>query len=135
MTAREFLNRGWQIDGEIKSKEAQIQKLRDQATHVGAFLSGDKVQTSIKTDCLSDTVARIADLEAVYREDVKRLVDVKKEILVAINTVGRSKYRLVLTERYVNYKRWEDIAADNNLSWRSVHRIHSAALREILLSV
>ena len=131
MTTREFMGQAFYLNKEIKSKESQIQLLRDQVTRVSAVLSGDKVQISPRPDRMGDLAARIADLVTEYRRDVKHLLELKRDIQAEINKVSRSNYRTILTERYINFKRWEDIAADNNCSWRSVHRQHAAALREL----
>ncbi|MCL2343358.1 MAG: DUF1492 domain-containing protein [Firmicutes bacterium] len=132
MTAKEFLSQAWDLNREIKAKESQIRILREQATRVHAVILGDKVQTSPQPDRVGDIVARITDLAEDYAMDVERLRDVKAEIHSAINKVSRAKYRAVLTERYINFKRWEDIAAENKYSWKTVHRIHAAALKEIV---
>ena len=131
MTARDFVGQALALNKEIRAKESQIQMLRDQATHVSAVMEGDKVQTSPKPDQMGDIVARIVDLVAEYGRDVDRLLALKMEIQQAINSVNRANYRAILTERYINFKRWEDIASDNNYSWRAVHKIHSRALEKI----
>lgn len=38
-----------------------------------------------------------------------------------------------MTEKYINCKTWEDVAEDNGFAWRTMHRIHSRALKKINL--
>lgn len=40
------------------------------------------------------------------------------------------RFRAVLTERYLNNKRWEQIAVDMNYTYRNVIKIHGKALQQ-----
>ena len=50
------MNQAWNINKEVKTKEAQIRILRGQATQATVVVSGVKVQTSPKLDRLGDIV-------------------------------------------------------------------------------
>ena len=40
-----------------------------------------------------------------------------------------------MQRRYLNYQKWEQIAAELHYSWQNVHRLHSKALDYILHEV
>ncbi len=92
---------------------------------------GIKVQTSLKTDRLGEITADLHEMIERYEEDVRRLIDLEQEISRAVNTLERDEYKLIMFERYVNLKRWEDVAEDNHYSLSAVNKIHRFALKAI----
>lgn len=77
---------------------------------------------------MENVIVKIIDLEYEIDTDIDRLVDLKREINQAINSVKQPEYNLLLELRYLNYKTWEEIAGIMNYSWRNVHYVHSRAL-------
>ena len=129
-----FLNRGRTIAHELRAMEYQIEQLYNRRDSLGGTVSGERVQSSpAVTDKMAETVAELTDCINEYLAKTARLLEVKNEIQAAIEAVADDRQRLVLFERYVNCKRWEDIAADNCYSWRTVHRIHDRALQKLAL--
>jgi len=82
---------------------------------------------------MGDLIATLVDLIAEYEADCLELLAVQEEISTVIKTVNREDYQLILFERYVNLKQWEDIAADNDYSEKHVYKLHSAAIKTINL--
>ena len=68
---------------------------------------------------------------AVY--DTLELVDLKKEIMGVIHAVPNVEYQMLLEKRYLCFITWEQIAVDLNYSIQHIHRMHSAALKEIVV--
>ncbi len=133
MTAKEYLSQAFKLNKLIKAKESRIQDLRDQAERVSGLITGVKVQSSHAADAMAEVVVKMLDLINEYQHDISRLLDIEREIKAVIDAIVRDDYQLILHERYINLKRWEDIAADNNYSWRTVHYLHSKALKVINL--
>ena len=50
----------------------------------------------------------------------------------AISQMPTGIYRTILIDRYINCKKWDDIAADMHYSVRHVTRLHGAALAEMV---
>ena len=50
--------------------------------------------------------------------------------LVALLPMG--PMRLVMQRRYLNYQKWERIAAELNYTWQHVHKLHAKGLNSIL---
>ena len=135
MNVKEYLSQAFLLRKLINAKKSRIQDLRDRQQWLGAALSDVKVQTSIAQDPVGNVTAALLDLIAECQNDIEKLLEIQSDIEATIEKVERSDLRLVLYERYVNLKRWEDVASDNNYSWDTVHRKHRAALAWIEKSV
>ena len=109
----------------------ELQKLRDNAARVTPQYSkapagcGDGQK-------LERTIISIADYEAIIKEHMDNLYMALEEVTRLINLVDDPQAHLVLQMRYRNFKKWEQIAAELDYSWRQVHRLHDKGLRAIL---
>lgn len=127
MTAKDWLRRGWQIDQEINSLLRTKQETRDRLTSVTAGYDGESVQGTRDPHKYD----RLAELDEKIDRRIDQLVAVKQEIMDAIAQVEDSRYRTLLTERYMEFKTWEQIAVDMNYTWRRVMQLHGEALNSI----
>lgn len=48
-----------------------------------------------------------------------------------INKIDDSMLRTLLIERYINNKKWDDVADSINYSWSQTHRNHKKALEAV----
>lgn len=124
MNAKEWLYRATTLDRELGALEEAREKMVAQLTKSTQTLTGDVVQSS-KDPHRFD---RLGELAAEIENRTRELDKVKAEILRTINRVPDGLCRVVLIERYLNMKRFERIAVDNNFSIRNVWRIHGRAL-------
>jgi DNA-directed RNA polymerase specialized sigma subunit len=131
MTSKEFLNRGFYIDRRINSRLDQIERLKELSMKTSVTLSDMPGDPNHDKSKMEETIVKIVSLEEEINEDIKRLVEIKHEVIQAVNTVEDSHENLVLTRRYLNFWTWEDIAADMNCTVRHVHRLHSKALDDV----
>ena len=127
MTAKDWLRRGWQIDQEINSLLRTKQETRDRLTSVTAGYDGESVQGTRDPHKYD----RLAELDEKIDQRIDQLVAVKQEIMDAIAQVEDSRYRTLLTERYMEFRTWEQIAVDMNYTWRRVMQLHGEALNSI----
>ncbi|MDL2248120.1 hypothetical protein LJB89_00280 [Tyzzerella sp. OttesenSCG-928-J15] len=128
---KEFLAQVFLLDREVRSMKEQIEMLRDESVSIRQVLSADKVQSTKVVDRIGNIVADIVDIENEYARLVTKRLMVKAEIIKAVEAVEDDVSRLILRERYVNLKRWEDIAEDNLYSVKHLHRLHNKALEII----
>ena len=77
---------------------------------------------------MANTVGRIIDLQNEINRDIDELVDLKAEIREVIDAVPDTDLRLILEERYLNWKSWEQIAVTLGYNLRYLHRLHRQAL-------
>ena len=131
MTAKEFLNRGYHLEQRINAKIAQLNALHDLAQKCTSVITGMPVGKNTSASRMEETVAKIIDCENDLTAIIDELVDTKKEIAEAIETLPSVDQRLVMEMRYLGYKSWEDIAATMFCTDRTVFRLHGKALRNI----
>jgi type II secretory pathway component PulJ len=133
VTAKEYLKQAFILNRLIKAKKSRIRELRDMMEYTGAALADVKVQASLKSDPMGDLAAKLLDSISDCQRDIARLLDLQCGIETIINAVERDEYRLVLYERYINLKNWDDVAADNGYSEKHVFKLHGQALLEVKL--
>lgn len=127
MTAKEFLNRGRELDAEIEQLKRLKRKAYDQATSVTA--ATDK--PPISGGAGRDVFASYAQYATALEEQTAELLDVQRSIREAIEQVPNGRYRRLLTARYIEGMTWEQIACDMAYSFRQVTRMHGSALRAL----
>lgn len=84
-------------------------------------------------DRISNIIAKIVDLEKQINDEIDHFVDLKKEIHDVIEAVKSPDQRLVLRCRYIEFLTWEKTAEIMNYSIKQIHRIHSAALQNVVI--
>ena len=138
MTAQEYFNQAYKLDQRINSKIEQLAKLNDLAHKATATYTGMPHSPNKGSQTMANTIDRIIDLQNEINQDIDTLVDLKMELRSVIEAVDSTEYQLILEERYLNWKSWEQIAVDMNYSIDNVFRVHRKALRlvgEVLESV
>jgi len=131
MGIKQYLKQAFTIDRLIKAKKIRIQYLRDQLEMLNSLNMNTKVQANGSKDRLGDTVAMLVDTIADVEKDIAKLVQLQRDMSDLIANVERGDLRLVLYERYINFKKWEDIAVDNNYSLDNIFKLHGRALQAI----
>lgn len=126
MTAKEYLSRAYRLNAQIESNLRQIQALYDMATSITSDFS-ERVQGGKKSD-VSKTIEKIVLLRQKTSAETDELMSRLAQIKRVISAVPGADERLVLTLRYVEMRKWEDISQRLNFSLTSVHRIHNKAL-------
>lgn len=134
MTAKEYLSQAYRLDQRIDSKIEQISSLNDLATKCTATISGMPHIHSSSTSTMADTVMKIIALQQEINADIDALVDLKREIITAINGVENPEFKTLLEKRYLCFESWEKIAVDMNYSIDNIYKLHKKALASISLS-
>ena len=130
MTAKEYLSRALLIDQRINSKLEQVQSLRSLAEKATSTLTQTPHGKERNTHRMEDVIIKMLDLESDINASIDALVDVKREIIEAVQRLPVTEHRTLLELRYVCGKTWEEIASALFYSVRNVHILHGAALRE-----
>ena len=73
-------------------------------------------------------ISKIVDLETEINTEIDKLVEKRKEIESVIRAVEDSTLRTLLEYRYINGKKWEEIALMMGYDYRWVLRLHGRAL-------
>lgn len=116
-----------------KQLEADLQTLQDledlaaKITLVYSFAPGGGGDG----DKIGGAVAKLVDLDKDIQNDIKMLTEALAATRELIKMLGDEKLQLILFKRYLNYQRWEVIAADLGYSWQYIHKMHSKALQKL----
>ena len=134
LLAKDYLSQAYRIDQRINSKIEQVQSLRDLAEKASATLSDvPPSKGNRNVHRMEDVIAMIIDMESEISADMKRLINLKHEIVTVINCVESPELQTLLELRYLCYKTWEQIAVALHFDLRWVHRLHNRALSEVEL--
>ena len=115
----------------VNDKLEELASLEALAIKINALNEGERVQNSGSQDKMADTVCKIADLKAEVQSEINKLLELKREVRGVIELVSEPVLMSVLHKRYLQYKSWEQIAIELDISWRHTLRLHGKALREI----
>ena len=126
--AKEQLSQIKKTDRLIDRLLSTVQTLRSSLTSQSYELQPDRVQTSGPKDRLSETFARIDDLEREINARIDDLIRLKEDTSKVIYQISDKDQQNVLIARYVQGERWEKIAVDLNFSIAQVYRLHGKAL-------
>jgi len=126
---KEFLSQAFTLQRLIKAKETHIQQLHSMRENVSRGLQTEtKIQTSRKQDPIGELAVKILDSEKECRLQIAEMIRIQNEIKSTVENVKKAEYRLILYERYVNLKNWDNIAEDNHYSVKWVHVLHKRSL-------
>ncbi len=133
MNAKDYLLQARYLDERITSKTQQISSLNDLATRCTSTFSDMPRNPNHGGSKIENCVLKIIELEESIKKDIEKLVDLKSEIMSVIKAVPNVEYQTLLEKRYLCFITWEQIAVDMNYSMQHIHRMHSSALKEIVV--
>lgn len=133
MQAKQYLKQAHRLNELIQCSQQELADLRLLSVSIpGIDYSKDRVQTSPSGDAgYTKIVAKIIELENAINADIEKMLSLKLEIRTVINAVQDNEERLLLMCRYLNFMSWEDVCDEMNVSMRTAHRIHAAALANV----
>ena len=126
--AKEYFAQIRKTDRLIHRLDSTIATLRSSLTSTGSQLKQDKVQTSGPKNTLEETITKIIDLEAKINARIDELVSMKKEAFSMISKIPDLDQQNVLIGRYIQLKKWEDLAAEFEYTTQWLFEIHGKAL-------
>lgn len=137
MTPKQYLQQAYLLDEKINSRLRELDQLRRlEASVQGVDLTRERVQCSRRFRSQVENIAqKIIDLEQRINSEIDRLLELKLEIRKVIESVDNETEQLLLRLRYIEYKRWYEIAEIMGYSKRQVTRLHGYALQKIKLSL
>lgn len=133
MTAKEYLSQALHLDHRIDSKIDQIASLEAMATKCTSTITGMPHNPSSSQSTMADAVCKIVDLQTLLKKDMAALVDKKREIMGVINALNSAEQKTVLEKRYLCFQPFEQIAVDMGYSIDNIFKIHSKALKSIVV--
>lgn len=128
--AVELFNKARLLDMEIDTLIEESQSIRDMATRVTSTINDIPGAPLKNNDRFQDTMVSLIDYECKINSRIDELVNLKQEINDIINKLPRLEHRIVLAKRYLQRKRWEQIAVEMKYEERQVRRFKTEALNE-----
>lgn len=128
------LKSAWLLHKQIEEHLAELQELRSFAckiTPVYSLVPG----SSCSTQKIESNIAKIADIETLLQDETDQFLKSLLEVRELIKLIDDPMQRLIMQKRYLNYQKWEVIAADLGYSWQHIHRVHSCALNSLLIRI
>lgn len=130
MTAKEYLEYVRSLEVRLRMKEERIAQLQHDMCSLQALdYAKDKITGGSPID-VSDKIARLDELIRDTNREWDELIEMREQAKALIAKLESATQQEVLTKRYIQNKRWEQIAVELNITWRHTFRIHRAALKE-----
>ena len=131
LDVKEYLSQAIWLEERIDSELEKLISLRSMAAKATSVIR-EEVFGSNREKCpMENTIDKFIDLENEIKLDLNKLVALKKEISDAIKKVKAPELILLLENRYILNKSWEDIADSMNYSIRNIHYVHKKALKSV----
>jgi DNA-directed RNA polymerase specialized sigma subunit len=128
MNAKEYLEYIRSLEVRLRMKEERIAQLQHDICSLQALdYAKDKITGGSPID-VSDKIARLDELIRDTNREWDELIEMREQAKTLIAKLESATQQEVLTKRYIQNKRWEQIAVEMNITWRHTFRIHRAAL-------
>lgn len=124
----------WAIQRQLDANLEELQILRDTAIKIVPTYS-DMPKPETPARKVEEAVIKIVAMEAAIKSDIVELIDAQQEARELIMLAEEKDLRVILCKRYLNFQKWEAIAADLHYSWQHIHKLHLRGLRAILEKV
>ena len=130
MTKKEFREIIY-LDHLINSKLRLLESLKSNRLQVkGMQIKSDVVQVSKQGNRQEDLIIRILDLEKEITKDIDNLICEKKKAKTVIDKLD-GPYKVIMSMRYLECMKWEEIAYRLDYSIQAVYKIHGQALKRV----
>lgn len=131
VNAKQYLKQAYKLNERIESDKIELENLRSLSTSIAGDMTQEKVQSSASGDKTLNIICAIVDLEDEIKNEIEKLIRLKKQIRDVINKVEDVDEMLVLKYRYLMFLQWDEICEKMNYSKRQMYRIHDSALEHV----
>lgn len=80
---------------------------------------------------LSGKLTQVERYERRVKREMDRLYAMKDRAKTLINQLENPEEKTVMTYRYLNHMKWEEVCIHANISWRNMHRKHASAIAKL----
>lgn len=117
------------IDLEIKTKMEELDRLNN------SFLKSPSLKEinvqELKVSLKDDAYVKIINLSDYIDETVDKLVDLKYQLIQAIEQLDDSRERTIIWMKYISSKSWGEIAEELQISKTTLFILHDEAIKKI----
>lgn len=115
---------------EINIAVGELEQWQEIATRISPQYSG-MPHGSDGTDKLQTAALEIAELKDRIQQNIHQAQLVREQVRKLIDSVPEHNLRSLLLLRYIEGKKWEEIAVEMRYDYRWVLRLHSKALNRL----
>ncbi len=127
-----YLNQYRYADKEIDRKIRELENWKSKIYNVTSTIS-DMPKGKGRADTIASGIANINEIEETINSDIDVLVNLRKNIETQINKVKDLKQKEVLKCRYLDFKKFEEIAVELKIDIRWIYRLHEKALDNLTI--
>lgn len=117
------------IDLEVKSKIEELDRLNNSFLK-SPSLKEINVQES-KVSLKDDAYVKIINLNDYINDQVDKLIDLKYQLIQAIEQLDNSRERTIIWMKYISSKGWDEIAEELKISKTTLFILHDEAIKKI----
>ena len=117
------------IDLEIKTKIEELDRLNNSFLK-SPSLKEVNVQES-KVGLKDDAYVKLISLSEYIDQRVDNLIDLKYQLIKAIEQLDDSKERTIIWMKYISSKNWDEIAEELQISKTTLFILHYEAIKKI----
>ena len=133
MTAKEYLLRYHTAYREAKDTEVRMAQIRLKYSAPAAIEYSDMPKAHSSEHDLSDYIVKMDELTDRLISKYTRCMAIEADILERLDRMEKQEEREVLRMRYIDGKKWEEIADRIGTVTRNIYFIHGRALRNFPL--
>lgn len=131
MTTVEYLSQISRCEDMIERKQNEILKLDNLAHGIKSpTYDPNKVQSSLSGDKMSNIVVKLVETQEELEDLIESYIDKRKYIITQIDQIPNQISYKILTDRYIEQKRYYEIANEIQYSEKWVRKAHARAIRE-----
>lgn len=128
MTAKEFLRQYEYADKRARRLGAEYQREIQMIDAIRSASDNDGMPHGTGTSRpTEDKALKLADKALRWKEAELEAIRIRQQVFELIYDIDGIEGE-VLTERYINLRKWEEICVLVHYSWHGVHAIHRRAL-------
>lgn len=128
MTAKEYMNRPFELNRQIRIRTNQLQGVRNLINGTTTAITGIPRQDSHDPHRFEGLMAKAVDLETEISNLTDELGNAISEVTAVINSINNPACEEVLTARYLCFEDWTTIAMKLDYSKDWVFRLHRKGL-------
>lgn len=130
MTAQEYLQQVRLKSAAIDNLKREKEEIRQILYSIGGNISNERVQTSRNVDKFGTLYGRIDEKEKQIDDKIWEFIEFKLKVSEEINSLRDTRFVNLLYMKYIQFKRWDEIADTMEYSTRYVQKLHGYALEE-----
>ena len=132
MRAKEYLRSLKRLDVKIKHLRWELAELENKAIGISSVdYSGDNVQSSRSGDpAFVKMMPKIKAVKDELEKAIEDFVEKRHEMILMIDSLSNTNHIQVLFKRYVEFKKFDDIATEMSYEVQSVKNLHWKAIQE-----